>query len=101
MVCAPRPVNVPGLMRRTRGPRVALAGAGASSRFTDSKPCIMSRYKPLARSDLVTVLGGARVGQAIWPEPGSGRAGPVRTPDPSLRTIPSHETSNGGKEGRR
>lgn len=61
----------------------------------------MSRYKPLARSDLVTVLAGARADQAIWPQTGSGLIGPVRTPDPSLRTIPSRETTNGGKEGRR
>src|SRR5258706_13093790 len=71
-VCPPRPVMASHLAHGTRGLKVALAGPGASSRFTDSKPCIMTRYKPLVRPDLVT----------------------GRHPLPAV-------TSNGGKEGLR
>src|SRR5215475_10147117 len=44
-------------------PQVAWSGAGASSRFTDSKPCIMTRYKALVRSDLGAPAGRPDAGK--------------------------------------
>src|SRR5260221_14222175 len=101
-VCPPRPLKAVGRVRCARGLRLALAGAGARSRFTDSKPCIMSRYKPLVRSDLTAGQAGQlRPGTEIGPDTRPRCTGPACAPVPRPPAIASHETSNGGEEGLR